>query len=537
MRIAAHRGNKLHAPENSRLALIAGYTGGAGVLEFDLQLTKDGHLVLLHDGTIDRLTGVAGNITEMTLADLAKVDASRTFQPRHSPGFRFLPGNRRLKFERFPEILDALPEDVELLIELKPDAAAGGRREEFATKAVTALDRHGVTPRTVLYAKDAETLRVCRKLSPDLRLAAFDFEKTPDEQLALMLALGADGLVTDLDSVLAGGALTPFGQALQKEHAERRLRVGAAIYPFRKPGVFSEEEWRALKDLPFVWSLSTDSMFDVAFTRRAVPVVEAEAFAGKTVDVERFALGYAKANRYGHVFQDDGIHVDLREFGAFPPSPTDPLEKRLQHIEDKLTNTAKDWPYYSGGGLGYVPGVRGDFAAEVDYVVGRVAQATTLEMAVLNVDPGVHQPKPPQSFRDKDSFYDPHGAPPYVGVEHDEDDGYRINWNLGSEYDSNQYGRPIGMGRPPDGAATTAMTARLRLERRGPYFAAYYRNETDVRDWVCCGVARNDSLNPVVFLRCVGKRWRQENPDKPHEFLDVIPNTFVFKNLSITRYI
>jgi hypothetical protein len=37
---------------------------------------------------------------------------------------------------------------------------------------------------------------------------------------------------------------------------------------------------------------------------------------------------------------------------------------------------------------------------------------------------------PPASFRDKHTFYDPHGAPPYVGVEHDaEDDGWRINWN------------------------------------------------------------------------------------------------------------
>ena len=51
-------------------------------------------------------------------------------------------------------------------------------------------------------------------------------------------------------------------------------------------------------------------------------------------------------------------------------------------------------------------------------------------------------PAPPTSFREKDSFFDPHGAPPFVGVEHDEDDGYRINWNLGSEYDNNQYGKP-----------------------------------------------------------------------------------------------
>ena len=41
----------------------------------------------------------------------------------------------------------------------------------------------------------------------------------------------------------------------------------------------------------------------------------------------------------------------------------------------------KNWPFYSGGGVGTLRGVRGDFAAEVDYTVDTVAQATTLEMA------------------------------------------------------------------------------------------------------------------------------------------------------------
>ncbi|RYF55626.1 MAG: hypothetical protein EOO39_37780 [Cytophagaceae bacterium] len=231
----------------------------------------------------------------------------------------------------------------------------------------------------------------------------------------------------------------------------------------------------------------------------------------------------------------NNIPVKIRAYGKV--LPTDPLDVRLNDIETKLMYTAKDWPFYSGGGVGHIGGIRGDFSAETTYTVEHVGQATTLEMAVLNVDPGAHTGKRPASFRDKDSFFDPHGAPPYVGVEHDEDDGFRINWNLGSEYDNNQYGRPVGDGATPRGA-------RLRLDRRGPFFAAYYRDAVDgagntlgPNDWVCVGVTRNDSLNPVVFLRCVGKRWRQENPDNPTEFLPIVPNKFTFKQLSITRFI
>ena len=166
----------------------------------------------------------------------------------------------------------------------------------------------------------------------------------------------------------------------------------------------------------------------------------------------------------------------------------------------------------------------------MEYTVKDVGQATTLEMAVVNVDPGAHMGHLPQTFRDKDSFYDPHGAPPFVGVEHDEDDGFRINWNLGGEYDNNQYGRPVGDGHTPRGA-------RLRLDRRGPYFAAYYRDAVDgtgaplgPNAWVCVGVARNDSLNPVVYLRCVGKRWRQESEADPDEFVPNSPTISCSKN-------
>jgi hypothetical protein len=394
--------------------------------------------------------------------------------------------------------------------------------------AVAAMALYGIGPRSVLYSKDPENLKLVRKLAPDLRIAAFDFELAPAKQLALMKSLRADGLVTDLDSVLKNGKLTDFGKTLKKACQAQKLRVGAVLYPFRQPGLFTQQEFEALRHESFVWSLSTDSMFDVAFCRPKVSLTD-EPFKGPEIDRDKFALGYAKANKFGNVFVDKGVHVELKPYPAFPPDPTDPLEKRLTAIENKATYTAKDWPYYSGGGVGYVPGIRGDFAAEVDYTAATMGQATTLEMAIVNVDPGAHRGKPPESFRDKDSFYDPHGAPPFVGAEHDEDDGFRINWNMGSEYDSNQYGRPVGDGKTP-------RAARLRLERRGAYFSAYYRNDVDARDWVCCGVTRNHSMNDVVYLRCVGKRWRQESEADPTQFVPVIANHFVFKNLKIDRF-
>ena len=124
--------------------------------------------------------------------------------------------------------------------------------------------------------------------------------------------------------------------------------------------------------------------------RPACDLADDETFPGETVNRARFALGYAKANRFAKVTQNDGIHIEIAAFPAFPPPPADRWSA-APGIENKLTYMAKDWPYYSGGGVGVVVGIRGDFAAEVDYAVESVGQATTLEMAVVNVDPGAHQ--------------------------------------------------------------------------------------------------------------------------------------------------
>jgi hypothetical protein len=305
-----------------------------------------------------------------------------------------------------------------------------------------------------------------------------------------------------------------------------------------------KEEYLALQSHAFVWSVSTDSIVRAqSFIRHPLTLLT-ESFKGTKLKRSKFAFGYAKANRYPEVTQNDGVVVKIDPFpkDQLPGPPKDDLDRRLKLIENSVIFSAKDWPYYSGGGVGVLQGIPGDFSAEVDYRVDKVGQATTLEMAVVNADPGAHVEGRPVSFRDKDSFYDPHGAPPFVGVEHDENDGFRINWNLGTEYDNNQYGRPVGDG-------DTARGARLRLDRRGSYWAAYYLNAVNAAgqgigpgEWVCVGVARNDSMNPTVHLRCVAKRWRQErvlhpDPFNPDDFHPVLENTYIFKNLTITRFL
>ena len=66
----AHRGASTYTPENTFLAFYTGIYMGANGIETDVQKTKDGVLVLFHDTTITRLTGVEGALSDYTLEEL-----------------------------------------------------------------------------------------------------------------------------------------------------------------------------------------------------------------------------------------------------------------------------------------------------------------------------------------------------------------------------------------------------------------------------------------------------------------------------------
>lgn len=68
--IAAHRGAHLEAPENSMAAFRKAIEIGIDIIELDVRCTKDGALVLVHDRTVNRTTNGAGNVSDLTLAEI-----------------------------------------------------------------------------------------------------------------------------------------------------------------------------------------------------------------------------------------------------------------------------------------------------------------------------------------------------------------------------------------------------------------------------------------------------------------------------------
>jgi glycerophosphoryl diester phosphodiesterase len=80
--IFAHRGASAHAPENTLAAFELALAENADAIELDVKLSADGHVVVIHDGTIDRTTGVHGRVKDLSLADLRALDSGSFFSEK-----------------------------------------------------------------------------------------------------------------------------------------------------------------------------------------------------------------------------------------------------------------------------------------------------------------------------------------------------------------------------------------------------------------------------------------------------------------------
>lgn len=77
--IFAHRGASAYAPENTLAAFKLALQQGADAIELDAKLSADGHVVVIHDQTVDRTTPASGRVRDYIMADLHKMDAGSHF--------------------------------------------------------------------------------------------------------------------------------------------------------------------------------------------------------------------------------------------------------------------------------------------------------------------------------------------------------------------------------------------------------------------------------------------------------------------------
>jgi len=80
--VIAHRGASTYAPENTFAAFDLALEMGARHIELDVQMSVDGHLVIIHDDLVNRTTDGVGRVSKHTLAQLQALDAGAWFDQK-----------------------------------------------------------------------------------------------------------------------------------------------------------------------------------------------------------------------------------------------------------------------------------------------------------------------------------------------------------------------------------------------------------------------------------------------------------------------
>ena len=187
-RIVAHRGASYEAPENTLAAFKRAWALGAEGVELDVRLTQDGEVVVIHDATTKRTTGVDKPVAEQTLVELTQLDAGRW---KH----------QRYQGERIPTLAQAL------------STIPGGR-----TMFVEIKSGPETAPAVGKVIQDA------RPTSVQIALQAYD----PDALAALAAATPDAPAYWTVDPPQTGGKLQPYPQTLIDD-AKQRGFAGVAL--------------------------------------------------------------------------------------------------------------------------------------------------------------------------------------------------------------------------------------------------------------------------------------------------------------------
>jgi len=159
VQVLAHRGASAYAPENTLAAFRVAVDQGADWLEFDVQQTADGHLVVFHDLRMERTSSGRGALRELSLEQVRQLDAGSWFGPEFA-------GEPIPTFEEVVRF--AREANIRIFPEVKDPRFYPGIEERLAA----ALRAHEYEDRAIVQSFDPASLERLRQINPRLRLAA-----------------------------------------------------------------------------------------------------------------------------------------------------------------------------------------------------------------------------------------------------------------------------------------------------------------------------------------------------------------------------
>ncbi|RDU37239.1 glycerophosphodiester phosphodiesterase [Neobacillus piezotolerans] len=183
----AHRGASGYAPEHTIPAYGLGQQMKGDYIEIDLQMTKDGELIAMHDETLDRTTNGTGNVKDFTLAEIKQLDAGSWFNEKYPEYAK--PEYAGLKVPTLQEVIETFGTGARYYIETKSPEVYPGMEE----KLVEILNEYNLTGKNVPSSKvivqsfSADSLKIVHEMDPTIPLVQLLWYDQPatltDEEL------------------------------------------------------------------------------------------------------------------------------------------------------------------------------------------------------------------------------------------------------------------------------------------------------------------------------------------------------------------
>lgn len=155
--VIAHRGASAYAPENTMAAFEEALRMKADMVELDLQTTRDGRWVVMHDFDLKRTCGRKLRIAEMTGEEIGTLEAGSWFSKRFFGE----------KIPRLEEVLEWAGGKISLNLEIKGESVQSARDLELLVKQIHSL---GITSEILVSSFNWNTLRTLRNIDRELHL-------------------------------------------------------------------------------------------------------------------------------------------------------------------------------------------------------------------------------------------------------------------------------------------------------------------------------------------------------------------------------
>jgi glycerophosphoryl diester phosphodiesterase len=206
--IVGHRGASHDAPEDTVAAIKLAWEQKADVSEFDMWLTRDGKIVVLHDASTKRTAGVDRKVAEHTLAELRTLDVGRWKGPQFAGE----------KIPTLEEMLATVPPGKQVHAEIKCGP-------EIIPELDRVLKASGLKPeQTLITSFSADTLAAVKKARPDLPTSWIVRISKRNETAADL-----DALVTKAKAIRASGLNLSVSDAIDAEFVGKMKAAGLRL--------------------------------------------------------------------------------------------------------------------------------------------------------------------------------------------------------------------------------------------------------------------------------------------------------------------